>query len=524
MRLERLRHPIFSIRRRRVLPRWVRRADRSINRRVNAAGVGPVGDTVFRIASRAAYLSMLWFAIAGVLALAGKPRAALRGSASLVLASALANLVGKRLFGGPRPLWKDVPVGRRLGSYPTSASFPSGHSASAAAFVTGVALESPAVGAAVAPLAAAVAYSRVHVGAHWASDVLGGIGIGAAVAAVGAVILPPRRPQSESSVAETGTRVDLPEARDGEGLLIVLNEEAGTSVLHADPRPVFASRLPRARIREMGPDDRMDDIVREEVASATPPRVLVAYGGDGSVARMAQLAREYSLPLLGLPGGTFNHFVRALGVDELDVGLDAASTGRGLRVGVGSLAVGDDTPLTVLNTVSVGIYPDFVAERIRRQARWGKWIAAVVAAAIVVRRARPITVEMDGEQMSVWSVFASIGRNDPGRVSTMQRRRLSTGELDLRILHARDSRRRAFGSLAFGRRTAAVLRTLRLLPRASDVERRVVGDVAVRVLLRDGQVVPFAHDGELEDGPSSTADGYVLRLAALSSALDVYAP
>nr|WP_261994924.1 phosphatase PAP2 family protein [Streptomyces sp. me109] len=65
---------------------------------------------------------------------------------------------------------------------PITTSFPSGHSASAAAFATGVALESRGWGVAVAPLATAVALSRVYTGAHFPSDVLAGAALGATAA------------------------------------------------------------------------------------------------------------------------------------------------------------------------------------------------------------------------------------------------------------------------------------------------------------------------------------------------------
>lgn len=83
-----------------------------------------------------------------------------------------------------RPGLDAVPLGRRLKRQPVTTSFPSGHSASAAAFAAGIALESPVWGAVVAPVAISVAMSRVYTGVHFPSDVLAGaaLGVGAAFA------------------------------------------------------------------------------------------------------------------------------------------------------------------------------------------------------------------------------------------------------------------------------------------------------------------------------------------------------
>ncbi len=168
--------------------------DRSVHQAV--AGLGPSrADAFLAGLSRSGNHGALWFAVAAGLAVAGPAsrRAAARGLIGLGIASAAANLVGKNLVGGTRPELAPVPVARQLRRTPTSASFPSGHTASAVAFAAGVALELPLAGALVGPLAGAVAYSRIHVGAHWFSDVVGGAIIGLGAAALTAAIRPPRR-------------------------------------------------------------------------------------------------------------------------------------------------------------------------------------------------------------------------------------------------------------------------------------------------------------------------------------------
>ncbi|MFD9076416.1 phosphatase PAP2 family protein, partial [Streptomyces lasiicapitis] len=102
----------------------------------------------------------------------GARGAAGRGVASLALASATVNTLGKGAVRRTRPLLDGVPVIRHLPRQPVTSSFPSGHAASAVAFTVGAALESRRWGAAIAPVAASVAFSRVYTGVHYPSDVL----------------------------------------------------------------------------------------------------------------------------------------------------------------------------------------------------------------------------------------------------------------------------------------------------------------------------------------------------------------
>jgi len=73
---------------------------------------------------------------------------------------------------------------------PTSRSFPSGHSAAAFAFATGVGHVSPAAGVPLRALAALVAYSRVHTGVHYPGDVVAGALIGSTLGQVTAHLGP----------------------------------------------------------------------------------------------------------------------------------------------------------------------------------------------------------------------------------------------------------------------------------------------------------------------------------------------
>jgi membrane-associated phospholipid phosphatase len=110
-------------------------------------------------------------------------RSAAMGLASLGAASSLVNLAIKPLGRRRRPdrVTERVPIARHV-RMPASTSFPSGHSAAAFAFATGVGHSFPPAAVPLRALAALVAYSRVHTGVHYPGDVVAGALLGTAVA------------------------------------------------------------------------------------------------------------------------------------------------------------------------------------------------------------------------------------------------------------------------------------------------------------------------------------------------------
>ncbi|MET9891076.1 phosphatase PAP2 family protein [Streptomyces sp. NPDC006465] len=391
-----------------------------------AARHWPGGDPVLPRLSRSANHGVLWFATAAAVAASRTPRArraAARGVASLALASATINTLGKRSVRRTRPGLDPVPAIRQLKRQPITTSFPSGHAASAAAFATGVALESRGWGAAVAPLAAAVALSRVYTGVHFPSDVLAGaaLGVGAAYAVRGLV---PTRDQ----VTPAGRpRVDAPALPDGEGLVIVANTGSGS----AERVGALASALPRAEVVECEPSD-----IREELEkAASRARVLGVCGGDGTVNTAAEVALRHGVPLAVLPGGTLNHFAHDLGVEgERDL-VRALQEGEAVQVDVGRFTSGDQEGI-FLNTCSLGIYPELVRERENWSKAIGSWPAGVLGALRVLRADHhPLRAELGGRTHPLWLLFAGNGTYHRMGLAPARRFDLADGRLDVRVVH-----------------------------------------------------------------------------------------
>ncbi len=279
--------------------------------------------------------------------------------------------------------------------------------------------------------------------------------------------------------------------------LIVSNVSAGSE----DDLPRLASeRLPDARILELKESVDLASVVAGAIGEG---RTLVACGGDGTVNALVQHLVGTQGTLGVLPGGTLNHFARDLGVDDPDAALAALERHEVRRIDVGRV-----NGRAFVNNVALGLYPELVRERERREDRLGRWVAVAVAAAGVLRRVEPVvgTIAADGDSRRLDASLVFVGNNRystrPGSIGL--RGRLDEGVLDVRVVRAERGLRA---------RSKLALRVVR-----SRASRRLVRTDALTVEIELASAGPIAVDGEQDEGASR------LEIAIDPGALRVVAP
>lgn len=369
-----------------------------------AGSRSPGADRALTGLSKAANHGKLWFAVALVLTATGrrKPRtAAGAGLLGLGLAATVVNGPLKFLWRRDRPPIDVAP----LLPLPRTYSFPSGHSASAFAFATGVSTAMPAAAPVVLPLAGAVAYSRVHTGVHYPSDVLVGAALGAA-AGFGAARLATRvRASSIHHPDAPSLDVAIPRRA------VLLTSTHAGSAEDLDAAKVALADAGIEVVREFGVDD-VDELARAIGEAGDDPLLVIAAGGDGTVGLAAGAVAGTPAILFALPLGTSNDVARSLGVPP-----DAAEAARGLpdfrvcAVDAGRVEVGGGATCTFLNATTVGLNVAFaeLASRTSMRDEFGG-LTYPVAAARAVRGYEPFecTVEHDGRSETYRVVHLSV--------------------------------------------------------------------------------------------------------------------
>ncbi|ADG76850.1 Phosphoesterase PA-phosphatase related protein OS=Tsukamurella paurometabola (strain ATCC 8368 / DSM / CCUG 35730 / CIP 100753 / JCM 10117 / KCTC 9821 /NBRC 16120 / NCIMB 702349 / NCTC 13040) OX=521096 GN=Tpau_0196 PE=4 SV=1 [Tsukamurella paurometabola] len=438
----------------------------------------PLLDHTMRPLSAAADHSVLWMAIAAGMSTGGLSlrRGAVRGLASLAVTSLVVNQGLKRIYPRARPAFAGVPV-KRARRQPTSNSFPSGHAASAAAFAVGVGLENHSAGYLLGALAAAVGLSRVATGAHYPADVLAGFAVGAGIAAAGARLVPPVDEGCSTTPAPTVEQVRP--APDGAGLVVILNPSSGDGTGRRVANELRAA-LPGAEIVELEPGADVAAIAAEAASRA---EFLGVAGGDGTVATVAAQAVAADTPLAVFPAGTFNHFAKDIGSDTVSAAVDFLRRGMVTRVDVVWL----NEEKMLLNTASIGAYPEFVRTRSRLQRRRiGRPSATVRAILKVLRNSAPVRVRIGGRPVTVSFFF--LGNSQYGAAGFVpgRRSRLDDGMLDVRYLE--DGHRNAAARLLLSWLSGRIT--------TSKIYREVQ---APEVTIEADRPFRVAHDGEAGD-------------------------
>ena len=454
-------------------------------------------DEGLLLVGRAADGGKLWLGVAAALGLSGgrfRRRAALRGLFAAGIASAVANGPAKVAVRRRRPargrLVSHLPGYPR----PSTSSFPSGHAAVAAAFAVGAGQEVPALVGPLAALASLVGYSRIHAGAHHASDVAAGAALGAGAGLLTRRLWPvaPHEPAHARTALEPA---DVEPSPRGGGLVVVVNPSAGSSGRAAK---ALRDELPEAEVVELEEGDDLKEALEKAAARGC---ALGVAGGDGSINTAASIAADTDKPLFVVPGGTLNHFAYALGLETIADAARAVKDGRAVSV---DRAVIDGQ--TFVNTASIGNYVDLVDAREKLEDRIGKWPAVVVALVKVLRQSRPVQLEIDGERRRVWMIFIGNCRYHPSGFAPSWRERLDDGQLDIRIVDGSRpwSRARLLLSVMTGR-----------LARCGAYEQRFTRSMTVKSL--DGRL-RLARDGETFDGPEE------FTIAKADEPLLVYVP
>jgi undecaprenyl-diphosphatase len=164
------------------LAQRVERFDQAVDRMVDPLRGNPVADGLAYGASALGDRGLVWLLIG--LARSCRParrRSSLRAVALTGAVTPILNLVVKAVIERPRPETRHAhPLPVRI---PRTASFPSGHALAAWCAATLLAEDDP-FAPAYYGLAIAISASRVHVRLHHASDVIGGAGLGIAVASL----------------------------------------------------------------------------------------------------------------------------------------------------------------------------------------------------------------------------------------------------------------------------------------------------------------------------------------------------
>ncbi len=150
-----------------------------------------------------------------------------------------------------------------------------------------------------------------------------------------------------------------------------------------------------AQIRLMDNGDQIQDMARTALEDGFG--IIVAAGGDGTIAGIAGVLRGQGTPMGIIPLGTFNYFARSLDIpEEIEEAAHLIVSGARRPVRIGTI-----NGRTFLNNASLGAYPAILRTREQTYRKWGRSrIAAywsVLITLVTLRRPLKLRIEANGQ-------------------------------------------------------------------------------------------------------------------------------
>ncbi|MCQ0969181.1 NAD(+)/NADH kinase (plasmid) [Paracoccus sp. TK19116] len=260
-------------------------------------------------------------------------------------------------------------------------------------------------------------------------------------------------------------------------------------------------------IRKPAHGSQIGKVAKQAIADGFD--VILAVGGDGTQAAVAQALARTDAVMGVIPTGTFNYFARELRCGEdVEGGIDTILDAR-----LSTISVGEVNGRIFLNNVSFGAYPEILQRREAIYRRWGRSRVAaywsVLAALKDMRHPMSLTASVDGVERHYETALAFIGK------SAFQ---LETFGLDEGAQAVRDGHLALFVAKANGP-MALIRAALRLAfgKTARDDDFDLITSDEIEIDTGRGKRL-IAHDGEKSRvrGP--------FKLRALPEALNVLVP
>ena len=193
---------------------------------------------------------------------------------------------------------------------------------------------------------------------------------------------------------------------------VILNARSGTfdkRAIAARVSEVLAARGITARVQLVDPQDLPAAAARATEGDAD---VVVAGGGDGTIATIATPVLDTGKTLAVLPLGTFNYFAQRVGVPlEVEPAIELLASSTAVR----PMTVGEVNGRVFLNNASIGIYPSMLRQREATYKRVGRSqaVAYLSAAFALVQPPGLLDLQLtaDGEPLVRKTALLFVGVN-----------------------------------------------------------------------------------------------------------------